>query len=164
MYNRPTDQDLAFGKELGRGRFATTLAVNGYAVKRLRNVAWEDGSVDTTTVEMLRVREGTQRLAQANVPHLSILDEWVQGNSTYYVQPIALTPGVWTEALVEQAVALAIAAFYAGVTDSIPENIGVDAEGNLVIIDAGELCDPEDDECQALFAEALHVLRNVMDD
>lgn len=164
MYVRPTDKDLALAKELGRGRFATTLTVNGYAVKRLRNVAWDDGSVDTTTVEMQRVREGTQRLAQANVPHLPILDEWVQGNSIYYVQPIALTPGVWSATLVEKAVELAIAAFYAGVTDPIPENIGVDAGGNLVIIDAGELCDPDDDESQALFAETLHILRNVMDD
>lgn len=163
MYTRPTNTDLAFGTELGIGRFCTTLAINGYAVKRLRDVTYECGDVDTAAVEMLRVREGTHRLAIAGVPHLSIVDEWVQGNSTYYVQPLAPSPEMWTEDMVAQAIVLSEAAFKAGVGDIIPENIGI-VGGELVIIDPGELRDPDDETDQELFAEAVFFLNAVMND
>ena len=161
MYTRPTSTALASGVELGRGRFATAILINGYVVKRIEDKVWNDGHVDSAHVVMLRVREGTQRLAAAGVPGLPILDEWVDGSLVYYAQPLAPSPEKWTEDMVAQAIKLSEAAFQAGVGDILPENIGVVAD-ELVIIDPGELRDPGDKEDQEIFAETMFLLGIVM--
>ena len=155
-YVRPTTKDLALARELGRGRFATALAVNGHAVKRITGAA--------ATQEMRLVREGTRRLQNAGVAVLPIIDQWAEGNSVYYVQPLAPPPETWTDERVEQGIKLADAAFQAGVTDVLPHNVGLDGDDNLVVIDPGELCDPEDEDDQMYQGDVLWNWGIVMDD
>lgn len=146
MFTRPTSRDLAFAKELGVGRFATALAVNGHVVKRLKNaVVYDDGTIENADLEMLRVNEGTRRLQEAGVPVLPVLDEWIEGKTTYYVQERVKVIETWTQEQVYEGLELAKAAFQAGVADVLPKNTGLDSDGNLVVLDAGELCDPDDD-------------------
>ncbi len=153
-YSRPTNRELAFAKELGTGRFATALAVNGCVVKRLKDaVVFDDGTVENADLELLRVNEGTRRLQEAGVPVLPVLDEWTEGKSTYYAQERVKVIETWTQEQVYEGLELAKAAFGAGVADVLPKNTGLDSNGNLVILDAGELCDPDDEDDQMMQGE-----------